>query len=207
MRSMRRICCALLLSVAAAQEPHPDSGWQTYVGYDASEAYDWSEAEHRLGGAGYSLETTSDFPRGPPPLECYDKCYDDSQCHGFVLWQKRCYFRGGPTQGPLHLLREKSPRPDMSLFVLYGEHPVAPVVGTTGAATVFTLIGLGLVAILGAAGLIALFRKRNPCAKEKPVMPVLVPQKGGDIDKRSGCDVGCMGSRKKKTRIHGVILV
>ena len=36
-----------------------------------------------LGGDGrFSIPSTSKFPLGPPPLDCYDICYEDKQCHG-----------------------------------------------------------------------------------------------------------------------------
>jgi len=184
-------------------EPHPINGWKEYPHYDAPELSDWNEETHLLGGP-YSQATKSDYPRGPPPLECYDICYEDPQCHGFVLWQQQCYFRGGKTQGPLHLLRIKEARDDMSLFILYGAHPVAPIAGTNAyLLNLLVYVGGGVAALILASFLMACFRSKK-CGGEQPVLPKIVPQSSGNglqglDDIRKGCvnDLWCAGSRKK----------
>ena len=192
------VLASVAVSLAAAQDDPPEAGWVTYVGYDAPEASDYNPQTHSITGGRFSMDTDSLFPRGPPPLDCYDLCYADSTCHGFVLWQQKCWFRGGPTQGPVKLFREKSPRGDMSLFIIYGEHPIAPAVwGEIG--SVLLYVGLGVLVILGVAFGLAAQRSgkcKSPCDEEK-AMPIIVKQPEKPADQRKGCDAGCMGRGKK----------
>ena len=198
------LLAAVMASLAAAEEEPPATGWVTYVGYDAPEPTDYNPQTHSLGGGRFSLETTSQFPRGPPPLDCYDLCYADSTCHGFVLWQQKCWFRGGPTQGPVKLFREKVPRGDMSLFIIYGEHPVAPAVGG-GIGSLLVYVGGGLLLIVGAAFLLAAKRSGGWCEEEKPKLPTVVKQPEKKEPQRKGCDAGCMGRGKKSKALPTLV--
>ena len=78
-----------------AGDPGDDAyGWHIYVNTDAMNHQDFDVHEHEGTVVESSHPTTSKFPQGPPPMECYDICFEDPECHGFVLSNQRCWFRG-----------------------------------------------------------------------------------------------------------------
>lgn len=127
MRCCRCTCAAILgLAVTAAAQDSPK--WVWHIGWDAP-GYDYVVKFNVSGKTLFETHhpTTSGFPaKPPPPLECMSECFNDPGCHGFVLWNKECWFRGGKGESPQVLMDAKIRRSDMTLFILWGEHPTTP---------------------------------------------------------------------------------
>lgn len=190
------LACALSLA-RASEELVPETGWRYYVGFDSLSKQDYQVHEGSI--VEKSHPTDSRFPHGPPPVDCYDICFEDPECHGFVLNAHRCWFRGGGEEGPRHLYRVKRQRNDMSLFIIYGTHPTAPVLDDSLARNVHSLLPPAVAAtliflvLLGVA--IGVHRAKQVKETSFPLF-VPAPEKQDRSGSR-GCDSMICGASRK----------
>jgi len=206
------LLAALAALARASEEVVPESEkteWRYYVNFDADTKASFDVHEETVVES--SRPTRSKFPRGPPPVECYDICYEDPSCHGFVLYDHKCWFKGGGAEGPRHLHRVKKERGGASLFIIYGPHPVDPVIDAAAVLGSSSGIALGLLALVAvAAGVVATVAVRNrKCPGKQKDFPLFVPQATAapEPDESQSCDTMICGSRKKKKAAPSIPLV
>lgn len=194
---------SVLLSALATAALGETSHWGDYRRFDSPASHNWDPIKHTTGD--YTMQT--EYPVGPPPLDCLDVCFDDPQCYGLVLWQGVCYFRGGKGNEPHALFDRKVPRDDMALYIIYGAHPFEPNVGKMRLGALILLIAVGslIMFLCGYCGHHGIKSgKIRLCSRKEH--PILMPHnhREGDLSRFSkargcegrGCDLGCLSTRK-----------
>ena len=134
---MKFLLCTLFLAGANAAE------WFVYPGSDSEGSHDYTVNMADAKGA----VTKESFRTNRPLGTCKSNCFADANCHGFVVYGQFCYFRGGLKQGPDVLFKDRVPRADMTLYIMYGPHPNDPIFMISCGAFLLLVVALIVVGV------------------------------------------------------------
>jgi len=108
-----------VLPPASSSPVTPQHHWVKYPGYDVDPGADF------LVHNGQKAERNHGYI-GDEPTVCIGECFRDAQCHGFVTFGKRCYFRGAAAENPAQLIANRIEAASSDLYVLVGHHHESP---------------------------------------------------------------------------------